>query len=303
MRRMPYASALLAVSLSLAGVTTSWANTYASVEPIPSTAVADAGDLHAEPLAVRRDFASALVGCGLVTEVVGVLSSSGAIGTIDDLNTSVAIGAGGFAGETNPTLVFTFIDNGPNAASHADISTLIDALGYAMSQGSAFLLDSDDPDAFDFPANYLVVNFPVAPSIEESAALFERVGQIDPDLFETETSGYTQFGRAYLALQPDVDDQQFITGYVRATEELDLEYSPIVGGVPSLFRGGAAFPGNDWSTNEDGEEYLSRLPAGSHAALASIRERHLRFARSFGAGIENGPIGEVRSRLRRPRCP
>jgi hypothetical protein len=49
-----------------------------------------------------------------------------------------------------------------------------------------------------------------------------------------------------------------------------------VNGVPSLFEGGAAFPGNDWTVSTRGEEYLSRIPAGSHRALARIRAFHLR---------------------------
>lgn len=52
----------------------------------------------------------------------------------------------------------------------------------------------------------MVLNFDHDPSLEESAALFETVGRIDPELFETDTSGYTQFGRAYLSLQSAVPD-------------------------------------------------------------------------------------------------
>ena len=92
---------------------------------------------------------------------------------------------------------------------------LTDSLGYVLSQGSAFLLDADDPTSFDFPANYVVLNFSTPPPIAASAALFRTVGRIDPELFETDTSGYTQFGRAYLSLQSAVPDEQFIAGYVR----------------------------------------------------------------------------------------
>jgi hypothetical protein len=83
-----------------------------------------------------------------VSQVVDALSSTSAITTINNLNTSFAVGAGGFA------------------------------------------------------ANY--------------------VGRIDPELFETDTSGYTQFGRAYLSLQSAVPDQQFkFTGRIdKVTIEL-----------------------------------------------------------------------------------
>ena len=149
-----------------------------------------------------------------------------------------------------------------------DVKVLTDSLAYVMSQGSAFLLDADDPGSFDFEANYVVLNFATPPSIARSAALFRTVGRIDPDLFLSETSGYTQYGRAYLSLKSDVDDQRFIDGYVEAAAEFGVEYTPIVGGVPSLFTGGAAFPFNDWTVNTRGEDYLSRIPAESHRALA-----------------------------------
>lgn len=41
------------------------------------------------------------------------------------------------------------IDAGPNAASAADITLLANSLGYVLSQGSAFVLDADNPTAFD----------------------------------------------------------------------------------------------------------------------------------------------------------
>jgi hypothetical protein len=168
------------------------------------------------------------------------------------------------------------IDSGPNAASAGDVKVLTDSLGYVMSQASAFLLDADNSSSFDFPANYVVLNFDTPPSIARSAALFKTVGRIDPELFETDTSGYTQYGRAYLSLQSDVPDAQFIAGYVRAAAVFGVEYTPIVNGVPSLLQGGAAFPGNDWTVNQRGEEYLSRIPLRSHRALARIRAFHLR---------------------------
>ena len=77
--------------------------------------------------------------------------------------------------------------------------------------------------SFDFPANYVVLNFDGLPSIEESAALFETVGEIDPEIFETDTSGYTQYGFAYLSLQSFVPDEQFIAGYVQAADEFGVE--------------------------------------------------------------------------------
>lgn len=270
---------LLAAVLLLASHGSALANTYGSVEPIANRAVIDTGPLQDQALDVREAFARRLLLCGIVDQVIEVLSSSGAITTINSLNTRFQVGAGGFAGRTNPAYVYTVLDSGPNAASSDDIKVLTDSLGYVLSQGSAFLLDADDPASFDFPGNYVVLNFDAVPPLEESAALFETVGRIDPDLFETDSSGYTQFGRAYLSLQSFVPDAQFIAGYVQAAQEFGVEYTPIISGAPALFQGGAAFPGNDWTASPGGEEYLARIPAQSHAALGQLRASHLRFTR------------------------
>ena len=153
------------------------------------------------------------------------------------------MGAGGFAGNTNPSYVYTVIDGGPNGASIGDIKVLTDSLGYVLSQGSAFLLDADDTTSFDFPANYVVLNFARPPSIPRSAGLFETVGEIDPELFETDTSGYTQYGRAYLSLQSAVEDARFIAGYVEAAARFGVEYTPIVGGRAVALPGRRRLPG------------------------------------------------------------
>ena len=122
---------------------------------------------------------------------------------------------------------------------------------------------------------------------------------IDPELFETDTSGYTQFGRAYLSLQSAVPDAQFIAGYAQAATETGLEYTPIVNGLPSLFQGGAAFPGNDWTVSPQGEDYLARIPAASHSALAKIRAFHLQVTqevlRKLRHGTDKRAIADVTS--------
>src|SRR5262245_1716047 len=265
------------VFVSLCG--TVHANKYGSVEPIANSAVIDTTALRDQPLKVREAFANKLLQCGIVNDVIDVLTSTRAITTINGLNVRFEVGAGGFAGFTNPSFVYTVQDEGPNAASTNDVKVLTDSLGYVLSQGSALLLDSDDPDSFDFPANYVVLNFVRQPPLGVSAALFELVGRIDPELFSTDTSGYTQFGRAYLSLQSAVPDQQFIDGYVEAARRFGVEYTPIVNGTPSLFVGGAAFPFNDWAAFPRGEEYLSRIPEVSHRALTRLRAFHLRVTR------------------------
>ncbi len=262
------------------------ANKYGSVEPIANSAVIDTGPLTAQALKVREAFASRLLQCGIVADVVAALTSAQAMTTINELNTSFAVGAGGFMGFTNPSFVYTIIDDGPNGATAADVRVLTDSLGYVMSQASAFLLDADDPFSFDFPANYVVLNFPTTPTIAASAALFETVGRIDRKLFATDTSGYTQFGRAYLSLQSAVSNRRFIRGYTRAAALTGLEYTPVVNGIPSLFEGGAAFPGNDWVVSPGGEEYLSRIPERAHRALARIRAFHLDVTREVLRQLE-----------------
>ena len=281
------------------------ATTYGSVEPIATPDVIDTGILLAQRLDVRAAFAERLLQCGIVDDVIGVLRSSKSIKTINGLNIHFEVGAGGFAGETNPSFVYTVIDSGPNAATHDDIKLVTDSLGFVLSQGSAFLLDAVNTDSFDFPANYVVLNFETPPPLRTSAALFEAVGRIDPELFATDSSGYTQYGRAYLSLQSFVPDSQFIAGYVQAAAEFGVEYTPIVAGVPSLFTGGAAFPGNNWILFPRGEEYLARIPAVNHQAL---RAAHLRFTRQALRELTNEDDSNSRSqgirhRIFQLRCP
>ncbi len=285
---MRISATLAATALSITLNATLQANTYGSVEPIANPAVIDTTALRDQPLRIREAFATRLLQCGVVSQVVDVLSATRAITTINNLSTQFAVGAGGFMGQTNPSYVYTVIDNGPNAASQSDVRVLTDSLGYVLSQGSAFLLDAANASSYDFPANYVVLNFDTPPPIARSAALFRLVGRIDPELFATDTSGYTQFGRAYLSLQSDVPDEQFIAGYVQAAAQFGVEYTPIVNGVPSLFQGGAAFPGNDWIASPGGEDYLARIPQQSHRALARIRAFVLQVTRDVLRKLEHG---------------
>jgi hypothetical protein len=277
-----------AAALSFFLSATLQANTYGSVEAIANRTVIDTTALQQQPLRIREAFVTRLFQCGIVNQVVDVLSSTGAVTTINDLNTHFAVGAGGFAGETNPAFVYTVIDSGPNAASRRDIKVLTNSLGYVLSQNSGFLLDADNASSFDFPANYVVLNFATPPSIARSAALFRTVGRIDPELFETDTSGYTQYGRAYLSLQSDVDDAQFIAGYEQAAAAFGVKYTPVVNGKGALFQGGASFPSNDWIINARGEEYLLRIPPQSHHALERIRAFHLAVTKAVVRRLERG---------------
>jgi hypothetical protein len=84
-----------------------------------------------------------------------------------------------------------------------------------------------------------------------------------------------------------VPDQQFIDGYVKAARIFGVEYTPIGNGIASLFQGGAAFPGNDWTMFPGGEDYLSRIPAQSHRALGRIRAFVLRVTREVLRRLEH----------------
>jgi hypothetical protein len=66
-----------------------------------------------------------------------------------------------------------------------------------------------------------------------------------------------------------------------------VEYTPIVNGAPSLFQGGAAFPGNDWTVSTRGEDYLSRIPLRSHRALGRIRAFRLRVTQEVLRRLES----------------
>ena len=271
--------ALLAALGTLWCTGSALAETVGSVEPIIDNGVIETGVLVGQELDVRAAFAERLLQCGIVDEVERLLSHERVTTTLDDRNTRFQVAAGGFQGHTNPTFAFSAIDSGANAASHADLQALTDSLGFVMTQDSVFLLDEDRTTSFDFPTSYVVLKFHRTPRLEDSAALFETVGDIDPQLFETDTSGYTQVGRSYVSLQSDVPDEEFIAGYVQAARDFGVEYTPVVAGVPSLFHGSAAFPANDWVAHPHGEDYLARLPGRIHGVLRRIRDAHLSFTR------------------------
>jgi hypothetical protein len=265
--------------------------TYGSVEAIPNPTVVNTTPLRALPLGVREAFVDRVLACGYPNQVLSLLSRTGATTTLNSSNVSFAVGAGGFNGRTTASIVFTVVDSGPNAASHADIATLTNSLGYVFSQGSGFLLDGDNPTSFGFPANYVVLHFDHVPTIQESDALFATVGQIDPELYSTTTSGYTQYGQNYLSLQSAVPNQQFIDGYVAAAAQFGVQYLPVVAGTPSLFTGGADFPSNNWATKPHGESYLSRIPDQAEPGLVAIRAGHLRLIDQAQKQISRGQPG------------
>jgi hypothetical protein len=261
--------------------------TYISVEPIPNQDVVGQEALdHILDLTfdVREQWARLLLDCDLVRGVIDALSSDGTITTINSANTFFTVAAGGFEGQTNPTYVFTLVDNGVNAASAADIETLVNALGYVLSQGGTVHLNPDDAGAYDFPLDYITISFTMGPPDGNLAQnFFEHVGTIDPDLFTGLFAGYTQIGVALLFLQPAVGVQQFIDGMFDASLTFpDVAYSPFdAGGDPTTASAGVAFRGNDWIADPDGSGYLDNVDQdpsadlGDQDNLNDLRDFHL----------------------------
>jgi hypothetical protein len=101
------------------------ATTYISAEPIPNQDVVgqNALDLIESVGYSNLELWSnrLLNQCNVVQNVIDVLTSNGAITTINSSNTRFRVAAGGFEGVTNPSFVFTVEDSGPDAASAADV--------------------------------------------------------------------------------------------------------------------------------------------------------------------------------------
>ena len=219
--------------------------------------------------------------------VIEALSSTRAITTDQRPEHALRGRRGRIRRATNPAYVYTVIDSGPNAASPDDIKVLTDSLGYVLSQGSAFLLDADNPSSFDFPANYVVLNFAAPPPLAASAALFKTVGRIDPELFETDTSGYTQYGRAYLSLQSAVPDaavhRRVRRGGRRRSASSTRRSST---GSPRCFRE-APLPGQRLDPEPPGRGIPVANPATAHSELGRIRAFHLRATRKVLRRLEH----------------
>jgi hypothetical protein len=101
---MRHASLLLIPLLALAPAGSATANSYGSVEPIANPAVLDTRLLRDQSLEVREAFATRLLECGIVDRVIRALSSSGAITTINGLNTHFEV-EGSWERPTPPTSI------------------------------------------------------------------------------------------------------------------------------------------------------------------------------------------------------
>src|SRR5438477_12501145 len=105
---------LLAITAGVHPVT---ATTYISAEPIPSGDVVGQNAL-TMILSVRypnleRWSNRLLNDCHIVQNVIDVLTSNGAITTVNSGNTRFLVATGGFEAVTDPSYVFTVQDSGP----------------------------------------------------------------------------------------------------------------------------------------------------------------------------------------------
>ena len=106
--------------------------TYMSVEPIPNrdvvgedalATIRSAGYPNLELWSQRP-----LDDCSIVQNVIDVLTANGAISTVNSLNTSFRVAAGGFQSVTNPSFVATILDSGDDPVSEEDVDVLSNAL-------------------------------------------------------------------------------------------------------------------------------------------------------------------------------
>jgi hypothetical protein len=285
------------------------ATTYISVEPIPSrdvvgqqnlTKILGVGYPNLELWSNRL-----LNDCGIVQEVIDLLTSHSAISTVHPSNTSVRVAAGGFEAVTNPSYVFTVNDSGSDAVSESDVDVLDNALGYVLNQGGTAHFSPDNPKAYSFSLDHAVVTIDDTDDTltgVEAKAFFDHLGTIDPALWSGTFAGFTQIdfqgsptNNSMLFLKPAASKQRFITGLSAAANTTpDATYvTRNNNGQPTTAKAGIAFPGNDWLAFPDGDQYLMRLGESSPlllSQLAALRQLHLQAVASLLSAIDKGNV-------------
>ena len=290
------------------------ADTFISAEPIPTADVIGEENLELiETLSyqkMERWANRVLEDCEVVENVIRVLRSNQAIGTVNRHNTEVVVGAGGFQAITHPTFVLTIKDDGRGSVSAADVAVLNNALGYVLSQGGTVHFSPDHPDAYDFPLDYAVVTFSRPLSGVEAKNFFDFLGTIDPALWSGDFAGFTQINfngspidNSMLFLQPAVDIEQFVAGLFAAVEATrGTRYFPLdPDGSPITTLAGVSFPGNDWIAFPNGDQYLANLGSSSRRLLrdlAALRKHHLRAVTDLLEAIRENKVDQyLRHRL------
>ena len=282
------------------------ATTYISAEPIPSGDVVGQNALNMILSAgypnLERWSNRLMNDCHIVQDVIDVLTANGVITTINSSNTRFLVAAGGFEAVTDPSYVFTIQDSGPNAVSAADVNVLDNALGYVLNQSGTAHFSPDDAKAYDFPLDYAVVTFAGTLSGVQSKGFFDYLGTIDPALWSGQFAGFTQVdflnspaNNSMLFLKPATTKQQFITGLSTAagTTQGATYVTLNNNGQPTTAKAGISFPGNDWITFPNGDQYLAKLGNASPqllSALAGLRQRHLRAVADLLNAIQKGKV-------------
>jgi hypothetical protein len=286
---------------------TASAITYMSVEPVPNRDVVGEDDLAAIRSIgyanLERWSQRLLDECRVADSVIDVLSDNGAISSVTSTNTHAVVAAGGFEGGTNPSFVFTVQDSGAGAVTEADVDVLSNALGYVLNQGATAHFSPDNFKAYAFPLDYVLVTFSGTLSGAEAQAFFKHLGTIDEALFSGLFAGFTQIDLAgsltnnsMLFLQPAVSKRRFISGLSAAVEDDPrASYSPLKNNsAPTTARAGVAFPGNDWITFPDGDQYLANVGGSAQllSELAALRQQHLAAVASLLEAIEGEDLEE-----------
>jgi hypothetical protein len=295
-----YAGMVLVCAASSVSVIS--AQTYVSVEPIPSpdiVGVTDLAKIESIGYANLALWSNLLLNnCHIVQNVIGVLWSNQAITTINPGNTVYKVAAGGFEAVTDPTYVLTIADQGPAGASASDIYVLDNALGYALNQGGTaqFSPIYNPNNSFEFENDYAVVTHNGPLSGEQAQAFFNHVGAIDPALWSGTDAGFTQINfssapvqnylldDSMLFLIGAVSDEEFEKGLFKAAATSPgMTYFPLSDKKPVTAQAGAAFPSNDWGAFPKGDQYLANIPASPQlvAELEALRQQHRKAATSL----------------------
>jgi hypothetical protein len=284
------------------------ATTYISAEPIPSRDVvgqdALATILSAGYPNLERWSDRLLNDCGIVQNVIDVLTSDGAITTVNSGNTSFRVAAGGFEAVTDPSFVATVRDSGHDPVSEVDVDVLDNALGYVLNQSGTAHFSPDNEKAYQFALDYAVVTFAGTLTGVEAKAFFDYLGTIDFALWGGRFAGFTQIdfedsptNNSMLFLKPAATKRRLIDGlFAAANTTPGATYVTLNNhGDPTTAMAGIAFPGNDWIAFPGGDQYLTNLNNPSPqllAALASLRQQHLQAVADLLEAIDRGKVDQ-----------
>ena len=278
---------------------TASATTYMSVEPVPNRDIVGEDNLAAIRSIgytnLERWSQRLLDECRVADSVIDALSDNGAISSITSTNTHAVVAAGGFEGGTNPSFVFTVQDSG----------RLSDRGGRRRARQRAWLRAESGRHCAFQPGQFQGLRVParlrprdVLGNVErrQSASVLrarghDRRGAVRRSVRRVRSrSRGSLTNNSMLFLQPAVSKRRFISGLSAAVEDDPrASYSPLKNnGAPTTARAGVAFPGNDWITFPDGDQYLANVGGSAQllSELAALRQQHLAAVESLLEAIE-----------------